>query len=294
MALSTRKPIRLMVLALALVCTAVSLGSEGTGVVSPSPESGPSAPPETRLDAKTLKARFEADAFKGLNEATFRQTLARIDAVTLLEATQLYLRERPEYSVNLVKYERIGGKWSDNPDLLNIRYRRSPLGVYVKYAQGPHAGREVLYNHAARPGELTVVEPGLLSIMAFHIDLDNPAVRRSTNHRITEIGLEFPIEMMAKDLKTLQSRGGSVDITKGKWSEEGGEKFWEVTVELPGPPAYYAHWARLRFNIRNGIIYEMEVRDGLGMPLERFIYRDVKFGKLPANAFDEDNPEYGF
>ena len=294
MAVSTSTPVYWGALALALVTSAVTMGSEGTVVVSPSPESGPAAPPETRLDARTLKERFDADAFKGLNEAAFRQTIARIDAVTLLEATQLYLRDRPEYSVNLVKFERIGGKWSANPDLLNIRYRKSPLGVYVKYAQGPHAGREVLYNHATRPGELTVVEPGLLSIVAFHIDLDNPAVGRSTNHRITEIGLEFPISIMNKDLKTLQSRGGSVDLTRGRWSEEGGEKFWEVTVELPGPPAYYAHWARLRFNTRNGIIYEMEVRDALGLPLERFIYRDVKFGKLPANAFDEDNPEYGF
>ncbi len=246
------------------------------------------------FDLEAFAQRVEAGELARLDEATLRSTLAQNPPSALIDAALLILRRHPEYQAVLTKVERVRGKLAPVPDVIAIKFRREPLAIYGEWIDGPHKGRRALYNTATNPREIVVREGGWLGLVSVHIDVDNPITRRDTNHSITELGVEYVLRKTRADLQRLLDQGKTIDVSRGKWYEQGGGRYFEIVNRTPGPPAFYASWARLKFNLETGLLEEVEIRDAGGNLLEKFSYRDIRWTHFPEGTFDEDNPAYGF
>lgn len=261
---------------------------------------GQTAPPATPTplvpptDPTALLKQLESGAHERMSETDLRTYLSQVQPATLVDAALLLLKARPEYEATLVKRERVRGDLAAEADVINIKFRRQPTAIYARYSGGADAGREILYDDVNNPGKIAVCEPALLGDITIHLDWDSTLTKRSTNHNIKELGLEFPLTMMKRELATMQAHGLSPDLASGRLVTERGRKEWEILVKTPGPPTYYSAWTRLRFDVATAVVVEMEVRNAGGELLEHFRYRDIKWVKHPAATFDEENPSYGF
>ncbi len=246
------------------------------------------------FDLQAFKRRVEAGELGKLDEQALRTLLAQSPPSALIDTALLILQEHPDYQAVLSKKERVHGKLPSQPDVIALKFRREPMATYGEWIDGPHKGRRVLYNSATNPTEITVREGGWLGLISVHIDLDNPITKRDTNHSITEMGIEYVLRKTRADLETLVNRGKTIDVSRGKWYKEGRAHYFEIINETDGPPDFYAHWARLKFNLDTGLLEEVEIRDRDGNVLELFSYRDIEWARFPADTFDENNPAYGF
>jgi len=271
-----------------------SAAAPATGPAAVAPAGSIPRPLGTREDALSIKLMIERGDLKKVDEATFRQFLSRAEPAAMLDAALLILQSRPQYQATLVKSERIRGVMPKQPDVISLKYQRQPLAAFCQWMGGPKKGRRVLYNQAVRPREMVAREAGLLGLMAVHIGLDNPILKRDTNHTILELGLEHPIRQAREDHGKMLKAGRRVDPSNGKFVLEGGKRFWEMIAESPGPPEFYTAWARLRFDTDTGLLVLAELRNKEGITLEKIEYKDVKWTKFPASTFDEKNPAYGF
>ncbi len=249
---------------------------------------------EAAFDLHAFKERMERGDLARLDEQALRTLLAESPPSALIDGALLILEAHPQYEAVLSKRERVRGVLAPEPDVIKLKFQRKPMAVYGEWIQGPHKGRRVLYNSAVNPKEIVVREGGWLGLISVHIDLDNPITMRDTNHRITEMGIEYVLRKTAKDLSVLVSRGGTIDVSNGRWFKEHGVRYFEIINRTDGPPDYYAHWARLKFNLETGLLEEVEIRDQAGNMLELLSYRDIRWATFPPDTFDEHNPDYGF
>ena len=246
------------------------------------------------VDAASLQNAMAKGAFAELTEDELKIHLEHIDPIVLIDAALTTLSKRPEYSTVLEKQERVRGELQEQPDVIAVKYRREPLAMFLNYPGGVSIERQVLYDDVIRPGEITVAESGLLGFMSLNIDVDSPLTKRSTNHTVMELGLEFPLVIMRAEVVALAKAGRAVNLADGRLVVENGRRFWEIEVETPGPPNYYAAHSRLRFEVDTALVAMMEIRDKKGLMVERFEYKDTVWGKHPEGTFDVDNPAYRF
>lgn len=247
------------------------------------------------VTANDILLTIERGELSRISEATFKKMLTQADPSAMLEAGILMLKKHPTYISKLTKWERIKGEWPKDPDIIQLKYQRAPKAFYAEWSFGPNKGRRVLYNQAHRPNEILAREAGILGIMSLHLNINNPLTKRDTNHTILELGLEYPLVQCLSDMKKLIDRGHKIDpLEGGKWLEENGHRYWEVTVKSPGPPEYYTSWAKMKFDIERGILVGIEIRDQKNIVLEKVIYENIEFVTFPTNAFNEKNPSYKF
>lgn len=260
---------------------------------APPPAAEERAPEAKVWTPETLQAALARGDFDKYTEDQLREALTGMDPVILVDAALLLLKQRPQYATILEKTERIRGDLQP-VDTISVQYRRKPLAIFARYIAGPHETREILYDDTLRPGEMTVVEAGLMGFMTLNLDIHSSLTKRATNHNVTEMGLEFPLLTMRNEVKLLQQAGQGPDLTEGKLVVEGGKRYWEIAVTTDGPPRYYSANTRLRFEVNTALVSLMEIKDASGVLLERFAYRDTVFGTQPEDTWDVDNPAYRF
>ena len=250
--------------------------------------------PPASPDAALLKQKIDRGDMKGISETAFRQLMATAEPMAILDAALLILKDHPQYTATLIKQERIRGDWQEVADVIALQFQRDPMSAFLQWIGGPHRGRKVLYNKAASPDEIRVKESGLLGLFSISLRLDNPLMRRDSNHSIVELGLEYPLQRIRQDLKLIIQNGLQViDPSKGDWIEADGRRYWEIQVESPGPPVYYTRWARLRFDIETGMMVTVESRDASGQRLEKISYQDVRWTTFGPGTFAQGNPAHG-
>jgi uncharacterized protein DUF1571 len=94
------------------------------------------------------------------------------------------------YSATFTKRERIGTYVTDLTTM-EIKVRHQPFAVYLKWLEGPGAGREVLYPDGANDGSMLVRMGGLKGrlIPAFKIDAGGALAMNEARYPIAKAGI---------------------------------------------------------------------------------------------------------
>jgi Protein of unknown function (DUF1571) len=129
---------------------------------------------------------------------------------SVLESLKLG-RERfagiPNYSATFLKRERIGSELTDLTTL-QIKVRRQPFSIYMKWLDGPDAGKEALYSDG-NDDRLLVRLGGFKGrlIPAFNVDPDGALALSNARYPITKAGiLGLADELIAHREQELKTR----------------------------------------------------------------------------------------
>jgi hypothetical protein len=196
-----------------------------------------------------------------------------------------------DYTCIMYKQERIDGNLQGVEKIL-LKYRDKPLGIYMKWLEGPWQGREVLFNSKIhKPGWARARESGVLGIMAVTAPIDSEIFRRGTNHLLNETGFRYYIERNEKEYLKAQGkikhrRYGIVDLN--------GVKVYQFESILPREPGkYYAYRTMEWFDYANALPIKSEIYNFDNQLQESFHYTLIKVNPgLTENDFNPDNPDY--
>ncbi len=210
-----------------------------------------------------------------------------------VEATRRYLADRPTYEAIFLKQERVKGRWPEVPDRILIRVRSQPFGLYGKWLSGGrHEGLQIFHDATRDPGNIRAHVGGFLSFIKVTLPLDHWAVRRDTNHRVTDMGLAATNQLLADDLRKLRAAASPTEAKSIRLVTHRGRRVVELRYEHPGPPVSYAHGARVLYDLEEPIPRLLELYDAEGTLAEYFEFESITWKELGTEAFDPENPDY--
>src|SRR5262249_48089211 len=190
------------------------------------------------------------------NPGTSASQLLDFQAVAQLRSLQRLAAERyaamDSYIVRLRRREQVNGK--DKPEeIILLKFRKDPWSVYFKWLGTEGRGREVVYVKGRYEDKIhTLLAAGDVPLMPagkrIALARDNPLVRASSRHPITEAGFGSLLERLDAAV-TLAERGEAgaatircLGVLKRPEFELPGQAF-ERTI-LPGNEAALPHGGR--------------------------------------------------
>ncbi len=197
------------------------------------------------------------------------------------------------YTCKMEKKERIGGKLQEK-QTMDVKFRK-PGDIYMKWAKGPHEGRQMLYR-VGKDDKITVKEAGILGIATVKIDPNGSLVKADTNHPLTELDMGFTIGMIYQQLSKGQKNGDIKLKFKGVENIGGKPAYvvesWFQNLETQG---YYAAHSINWHDKATGLPVKTASFEANGDLREEFVWTNIKFNPGLTDAdWDPANPEYGF
>lgn len=159
---------------------------------APAPQSRPQPKDEAKPEGPTI-------------DSIVAEARARIDAAE-------------SYRVTLRRQERVGGTLQPGEEVL-LSIRRTPSrAVRLEWPGGPHKGREVIFEANAHDGKMQIYQPNALPpFQRVSMAPDNPLVRNTSRHPISEAGFESILKYLEEWLRQRQAG----DPAAGRLAYEG-------------------------------------------------------------------------
>jgi len=180
--------------------------------------------------------------FEHMRPDAVRAVLDRTEDWVFLETGRRAVQAVPQYTCTLEKQERVDRKLQ-GVETIELKYRSSPLGIYMKWTAGPFKGRELLYSEAVLgKDKIRVREGGVLGIVPVTLTTDAPLARRGTKHLVTEVGLGQLVKMIEADYLKAGPKGHIKRINHGIVDLDG-VKVYKFESVLPRDRSlgYYCH-----------------------------------------------------
>jgi hypothetical protein len=200
------------VLSLSLAgCVTLGISGEPAGTEVPLVPLPPF--PSGRAEAKVQPTSDEAPSKSKKDEAPRSKSQPKVNtsseepakaptARKLLDVAQERIKTLDSYIVRLTRREQVGDKPVDPEQTILFKFRKQPWSVHLKWLSKEGLGREVVYVRGQHQGKLhTKLAAGDMPFMPAGKRLslmpDNPLVRSSTRHPITEAGIAASVERLA-------------------------------------------------------------------------------------------------
>jgi hypothetical protein len=111
------------------------------------------------------------------------------------------------YVARMRRREAVGGK-DGAEEVIDLKFRKQPWSVHLKWVGGEGVGREVVYVQG-RPDDklhtkLAPTDPGVFLIKRISLSPDDPRVRSKSRHRITEAGIGVLLEQLGAALNAAE------------------------------------------------------------------------------------------
>ncbi len=201
---------------------------------------------------------------------------------SLLAASRAELATIQTYRVHMIRQERIGDTLQPAEEVI-LSLRCDPKAVRLEWPDGPHQGREVLYEDG---GLLHINDPRGL-VPRINLAPESPLVLRNSRHPIGEAGFEAILTHLAEEIRA--EKDG--DPGAGHLTYEG--------LETPGgypSPCHKIARASMRGEARTLFLDEKTLLPALAMIrapdgslLESYLFKDVAINPeelATASAFD--------
>jgi outer membrane lipoprotein-sorting protein len=207
-----------------------------------------------------------------------------------------------DYTAELVKHERIGGKLQDQ-EYMHIKVRQQPFSVYL-YFRGPERlkGQECIYIAGQNNGNMLAHGVGVKKLIGMvTLDPNGALAMSGQRYPITEIGIgnltRRLIEVAEKD-----SQYGECDVKFFKGAKINDRVCTCIQVTHPTPRKNFLfNVARvfvddqLNIPIRYEAYEWPETPGGQPQLLESYTYLNVKLNVgLTDEDFSDKNPKYNF
>lgn len=221
--------------------------------------------------------------------------------VTLSEAEkfiapmQKEYRRIHDYTCIFYQQERIDGKLLPQ-QTIRMKFRK-PFSVYMKWIKEPYKGQEIIYVHGWNNGKLRV-HPGSFPDITVNLDPNGSLAMKDNRHPVTEAGIGFTIQIVAKDIQTaLAHPGDSVQyFDQGQKKVMGREaQCLEAIMPVKSISRYYAHRAVICIDDKWKLPTHVAIYDSTNTLIEEYYYSDIKINPgLTDEDFNPDNPDYNF
>lgn len=199
-----------------------------------------------------------------------------------------------QYSAVLYKRERIGGDLQ-GIEKIQLKYRKTPRAIYMKWLDGPFKGRELIYNkRLINNADIRVRESGLLGVIPVTIDANSVIARRGTNHIALEVGLENILDMIERDYKKSFANGDLTRINHGIVNLDG-RKVYKLETQLPKKhrDKYYGMRINHYIDYLRALEIKVEVYNWENQLYESYYYDEIRLNaKFSDDDFNPDNPAY--
>lgn len=220
---------------------------------------------------------------------------AGVDPFDLLERAESAYDSVTDYTAVLRKQEKIAGELRPEETIF-LKFKR-PFKVYMRWLEGPHAGRQAIYVQGAHGDKFLVHETGILArFFVVALNPDGPHVREESRFPVTEIGIGRLVERLAADARRAWRANGLALREIGK-RRSGGMELSEVEATLSERLMGEFSYSRIIVGIDagSGLPVKASFYDWDGDLVARYSYEDVRLNPGLAEAeFDPANPDYGF
>ena len=189
-----------------------------------------------------------------------------------------------DYVCTFTKQEHVDGGLQPLDTIL-LKQRRQPRCVYMKWVAGPHLGREAIHCPAKYGANFKVHEKsGIASWMTLSLDPTGRIAMDGERHPITEAGIFFTVDELARRLAS--------DRSRLRFERSGTDCLTTMQTE---PTGHYAHRTEVCLDPQRSLPVSLRVWDASGQLLERYGYSDYRIDVgLTDRDFDVANPDYGF
>lgn len=242
-------------------------------------------------------------------------TAAISRSLELLQEGQRRLSMQTGFEATLDKQEIVHGVRGPR-QVIAIKHRQQPYGLYLNWKAGDARGQEILYVPAERDGEMLVKLGGIkgLFLPALKIDPFGPRALKRSTRPITQITLDQICQRMINRQREALALGKGVNSTITLSGEVDGRPCYTVTNHYATPNTL-AEYRKVRFLIDRDSLLPVRVQ-AWGWPdrdtgaseepltaakldaqtmVEELEYRSVRFDvEFKDCDFDASNPDYRF
>ena len=265
----------------------------------------PEAPP-TNVEADPAPS-FEPGALRALVEKNLPNGIdSTVTAyIRWLAADAKRIRDFKDYSMTLVKTERINGKmWPTEKAFVKVR--NQPFSVYMTFSEPKGLkGQEVIFVEGKNDGRIVGHTGGILSLVGtLRVLPDSPRAMQGNRHPIMDLGISHMVEEAVRNVPGDLKRG------KSEFEFKLGEKKLGKTCTLfiikrkevdPEGKDPKFHSDYMYFDDENNLpifyqLYEWPEKKGEKPVLvEEYTHQDLKIDNGFTDLdFDEKNPAYHY
>lgn len=223
------------------------------------------------------------------SSAVGQEPLARLEP---MEAS--YARVQ-SYTARFVRQEVVDGTLRPREEAL-LKFQR-PGRIYLRWAAGRPAGREILFVPGQNGDRMLVREPGLLASLATIVMApDSPRVLEESRHPVTDIGIGPLIGLILDNARRAAAAGDLVVRDLGASAgPEGPGRGVEMVLSTRADKGYYCRRLALVIGESSGLPVRAVVYDWTDRMVAEYAYLDLKLDpSLEARDFDPTNPGYAF
>lgn len=230
----------------------------------------------------------------------------------LLDAGYRRVAGTPAYTAVMLRQERVGDAMSEQ-EVMQLKLRHEPLGIYMKWIAGEHDGREVLFVENENDGQMLVKLDGMKGrlLPALKVDPHGSLAMAHSRHAITETGLLHLIESLREHVRRDLQGETSVRCTLVDGRQFGGRDCYWISREYADQADSLHGYRKSTFSIDKELLVPVaiqnyawpegddadltpEQRDAQTL-VEVFAYTDIQFHpRLADRDFDRDNAKYAF
>lgn len=206
---------------------------------------------------------------------------------SILNRARTRLDSMATYQLAMVGQERIGDTLRE-PEKLILSVRREPRAVRLNWPDGPHQGREVIYDSQG-PDQLMHVNMSDMGILGQKLAIDPAGLLASKNsrHPITEAGLDTIVEKV--ELALERQHDPNNDLGELKYEGTSVPEGYNGRCDLIARTTPTGDKWVVAFDRSTGLPAIVEATDPKGRLLERYVFTQVKPNPTDldtATAFD--------
>lgn len=205
-----------------------------------------------------------------------------------------------DYEATFTKSELVRGRTYASQ--MDMKFRREPMSVYLRFVNPEHVGREVLYVEGQNNNMMLAHDTGLKALAGtVPVDPHGAMALAEARHPITQIGLENMVGGILKQWEK-ESAFGESDVKYYAEAKLGGRAMLVIESTHPRPRNQFPFamtrlWidqeTKLPVRVQN---YEFpQAAGGKPVLVEDYTYTNIETDvELTARDFDVRNPAYEF
>ncbi len=264
----------------------------------------------------TRSVRFSAKVFRlliclvplvlfvpGYSYAQSAMTLDELAGV--MESARQTWQGVKDYTCLFYRQEWVNGHLREK-ETIRVKFRKTPLSLYMKWIADPHQGRETLFVTGMNYDRIKVHQGGIMGSINLNLNPLGHMARSSCRHTVYEAGIGHTIGLLIDGLQLAKVRNDVTFMDLGKKSYEGvtAHCYRAVFPESATKPdstycmvkgKYYAADTTVCIDDRSHLPVVVENRNASGQLIEYYVNRNLKLNAgLNDMDFSPDNPEYRF
>jgi len=216
------------------------------------------------------------------------------DTLQLFKAMARHSERIKDYTAVFHKQEVVKGNLLPEENIF-LKFRK-PFSVYMRWLEGPHEGREVLYVRDKYNGKLIGHDGGFFRFLTLSLDPKGRRAMKGNRYPITEAGLAKVITRVLKDVEKGEAEG-VLQLGHKQSVKIFGRRSRMITIRLPDDPerGFSAAKINLWIDLENGLPIKAEFFDWGLKKVGSYGYRNLMLNVgLTEDDFDRDNKSYRF